>query len=327
MKAAWFKKQGAARDVLMVGEQPKPSPSKGEVLIRVHVSAVNPSDTNRRAGRVGHSTSGLVIPHYDGAGVIEAVGEDVTDVWVGKRVWTNIGSTYPILGTAAQYAVLPEENVAVLPDAVSFEHGACLGVPAMTAWCCLFSDGSIKGNTVLVTGGAGAVGHYAVQLAKWAGARVVATVSSDSKAEFAREGGADHIINYRDQDVASRVMEITGGDGVDRVVDVDLGANVTALLGALKIGGVIATYASQAEHFPSIDAYGAMRKSMTLKFVLLPMEAAEQRREARAGITQWLQSTPAIHQIHQSFALEDIADAHEVVEAGQKRGCVLVALP
>lgn len=327
MKAAWYEKNGDAHDVFQIGELPVPDPKAGEVQINIHISAVNPSDTNRRRGSLGHPLTGLTVPHYDGAGVVTKVGAGVDESWLGQRVWTNIGGAYPQHGTAAQITCLPLENVAPLPETTSFEHGACLGVPAMTAYCCLFSDGSITGQSVLVTGGAGAVGHYAIQLAKWAGARVVTTVSSDEKAEIARKAGADLVVNYRNEDVAAAALDFTGGTGVDRIVDVDFGANLTMLLSAIRVGGVIATYASQADHAPAVPAYEAMRKSVTIKFVLLPMAAPELRRLAREGITRWLETGHARHLVAQVLPLDAVADAHVLVESGSKLGCALVRLP
>lgn len=327
MQAAWYTENGAARDVLKTGEFDTINVRPSEVLVRVHYSAVNPSDTNRRRGSLGHQLQGPTIPHYDGAGIVEQVGAGVSEDWIGKRVWINIGGGYSIHGTAAQYSSLPLERIALLPDNTSFKHGACLGVPAMTAYCCLFSRGSIAGKSVMVTGGAGAVGHYAIQLAKWAGARVLTTVSSDKKRAVAEEAGADQIVNYRADNVTEAVLDFTRGEGVDLVVDVDIAANISTLVPSLKVGGRIATYASQSDHNPGVPAYDLMRRAAQVEFVLLPVMHPDLRAEGRAGVTAWLETGQAKHWVAKVFDLEDVADAHELVEEGSKIGCALVKLP
>src|ERR1700759_4875810 len=222
MKAVWYERCGPATDVLSYGEQPTPSPGPGEVRVKLEASGVNPADVARRAGNYRGLEFPLIIPNSDGAGIIDQVGDGVTRLKIGQRVCLFNGQRNGrALGTAAEYIALAEQLVTPLPDQLSFAEGATLGIPAMTAWCSLFADGSIKNKTVLVTGGAGAVGHYAVQLAKWGGAKVIATVSSDAKAEQARRGCADHTINYKSEDVIARVMDITGKRGVDHVSDVD----------------------------------------------------------------------------------------------------------
>jgi len=202
MKAVWYERCGPATEVLTCGERPTPAAGRGEVRVRLEASGVNPADVGRRAGNYRGLEFPLVIPNSDGAGIIDQVGEGVSRLKAGQRVWLFNGQRNGrALGTAAEYIALAEQLVTPLPDRLSFAQGATLGIPAMTAWCCLFADGPIAGKTVLVTGGAGAVGHYAVQLAKWGGARVIATVSSAAKAEQARLAGADLVVNYRTEDV------------------------------------------------------------------------------------------------------------------------------
>ena len=249
MRAAWYERKGAAREVLQVGQMAVPEPGPGEVRVRVSVSGVNPSDTKGRGALIGTSAMPFprIVPHQDGAGVIDAVGADVPPSRVGERVWLYEAQRGRPFGTAAEYVVVPGSNAVRLPDAVSFADGACLGVPAMTAHRCIFADGPVAGQVVLVTGAVGGVGQYVVQLAKWGGATVIATVSSAEKAELARSIGADHVVNYRDEDVAARVQAITGGAGVDRIVEVAFGANLAVSLQVLKTNGVIATYSSDAE--------------------------------------------------------------------------------
>src|SRR5438445_9487048 len=226
MKAVWYERPGAAPDVLTFGDMPTPVAGPGEVRVRLEASGVNPADVGRRAGSYRAMEFPRVIPNSDGSGIIDQVGDGVTRLHAGQRVWLFNGQRNGrAFGTAAEYIALAEQLVTPLPDDVSFAAGATLGIPCMTAWCCLFGDGTIAGQTVLVTGGAGAVGHYAVQLAKWGGARVIATVSSSLKAEQARIAGADYVIDYKTEDVAAKAMAFTGQRGVDRVVDVDFGGN------------------------------------------------------------------------------------------------------
>jgi NADPH2:quinone reductase len=253
MRAAWYERKGAAREVLQVGTLPIPEPGSGEVRVRIAVSGINPSDTKGRGVRRGQTEMlyPRIIPHQDGSGIIDAVGADVLESRLGERVWIYEAQRGRAFGTGAEYVVVPSSNAIRLPNGVSFVDGACLGVPAMTAHRCLFADGPITGKTILITGAAGGVGQYAVQLAKWGGATVIATVSSAEKAAQARAIGADYVINYREEDVVAKVQEITGSAGVDRIVEVAFGANLPISLQVLKTNGVIATYSSDADPTPT----------------------------------------------------------------------------
>ncbi|HEX9209465.1 MAG TPA: NADPH:quinone reductase, partial [Bradyrhizobium sp.] len=245
MRAVWYEQTGPAVDVLTYGEMPTPVAGPGEVRIRLEASGVNPADVGRRGGSYRAMDYPRVIPNSDGAGFVDQIGDGVTRFKIGDRVWLFNGQRNGrAFGTAAEYIALAEALVTPLPDNLSFADGATLGIPAMTAWCGLFSDGPIVGKTVLVTGGAGAVGHYAVQLAKWGGAQVIATVSSAMKGEQARRAGADLVVNYRDEDVVARAMAFTGGRGVDRVVDVDFGGNIATTLKLMAVNSTIAVYAT-----------------------------------------------------------------------------------
>src|ERR1700675_1317226 len=227
MKAVWYEGTGVAADVLSFGDMPTPVAGPGEVRVRLEASGVNPADVGRRAGSYRAMEFSRVIPNSDGAGIVDQVGDGVTRLQIGQRVWLYNGQRNGrAFGTAAEYIALAEQLVTPLPDDVSFAAGATLGIPSMTAWCCLFGDGPIAGQTVLVTGGAGAVGHYAVQLAKAGGARVIATVSSSIKDMEARLAGADLVVNYQTEDVVAKTLAFTDGRGVDRVVDVDFGGNL-----------------------------------------------------------------------------------------------------
>ena len=236
----------------MCGELPTPEAGHGEVRVRLEASGVNPSDTYRRRGPPAMEYP-RVVTNSDGAGIVDQVGPGAPQRWLGKRVWLYNGQRNGRWqGTAAEYIALSEDLVTELPDHVSFAEGATLGVPGMTAHRMVFVAGPVQGKTLLVTGGAGAVGHYAVQLATWAGARVIATVSSAEKAERARAGGAAHVIDYRREDVAARILDITGGVGVDHIVEVDFGGNLAAALRSVRVNGSIAVYATNGDREPRV---------------------------------------------------------------------------
>ena len=328
MRAAWYERKGAAREVLQVGELPIPEPGLGEVRVRVAVSGINPSDTKGRTGWRGQTDMPFsqIIPHQDGSGTIDAVGADVPASRVGERVWIYEAQRGRAFGTVAEYVTVPSSNAVHLPEGVSFVDGACLGVPAMTAHRCLFADGPIAGKTVLVTGAVGGVGQYAVQLAKWGGATVIATVSSAEKAEQAQAIGADHVINYREEDVVARVQEITGGAGVDRIVEVAFGANLPISVQVLKTNGVIATYSSDADPAPTIPFGQLLGKDITVRFVLVYVMGEAAHQEAIKDITTALEAR-LLHPVAvQRFSLDAIAAAHEAVETGHTAGKVLLDL-
>ena len=322
MKAAWYERSGAARDVLRVGELPDPVPGPGEVRVRIATSGINPSDVKRRAALTGPPTERRVIPDSDGAGVIDAVGPGVALRQVGERVYTYNAQWQRPDGTSAGYCVLPEHLVAPLHDE-SFAAGACLGIPAMTAHQAVFSNGDVRGLTVLVTGGAGAVGHYAVQWAHWGGARVIATVSSAAKADLARAGGADAVIDYRQEDVAERVLELTGGVGVDRVVEVDFTANVAQNLKLVRPNGVIAAYASSARECV-LPWQAMMVRGIEVDGVYVYTMKPAERNRALADLDVMLRRRGLIHNVAARFPLEDIVAAHELQESGKAVGNVII---
>lgn len=324
MKAAWYERQGPAAEVLVVGETDTPNAGPGEVRVMLAASGVNPSDCNRRRGAGYALEYSRVIPNSDGAGVVDQVGAGVPREWLGRRVWLYNGQRGRAFGTAAEYITLDASLVTPLPESVGFEAGATLGVPCMTAHRCVFRDGPVDGRAVLVTGGAGAVGHYAIQLAKWGGAQVVTTVSSEAKAAHARAAGADCVVNYRTEDVAERVMSFTEGRGVDRIAEVDFAANLDASLKVLKLNGAIAAYASTSNRTPSVPFYDLMRRNVTVQAFVLSTLPLEARREAQQDISRWLGAGPRLHAIAGRFPLEDTAGAHAAVEAGTKLGTVVV---
>lgn len=323
MRAIWYDRQGPARDVLVTGELPTPEAGPGEVRVRLEASGVNPSDTYRRNGPGGMDYP-RVVPNSDGAGIVDQAGPDVDVSWVGKRVWLYNGQRNGRwCGTAAEYIALSADLVTELPESVSFAEAATLGIPGMTAHRCVFVAGPVQGRILLVTGGAGAVGHYAVQLAAWAGARVIATVSSAEKAARARAGGAAHTIDYRREDVVSRVREITEGRGIDHVVDVDFGGNLPTTVPCLRDSGSIAVYATNGDRAPRLPVRELMARNISVHFMVLPTSPHETRRRAQSDIAAWLRS-PRLLSVADRFPLAETAAAHETVERGGKVGTVVV---
>lgn len=321
MRAAWFERKGEAHEVLELGETAKPAPGAGEVLIAVKASGINPSDTKTRGGARGNIAMPFerIIPHQDGAGVIEAVGEGVSEARIGERVWIYEAQQGRAFGTAAQFVSLPAGRVVPMNDAMSFQEGACLGVPALTAHRCVFADGSVAGKTVLVTGGAGAVGFYAVQFAKHDGARVIATVSNDTQAAAARAAGADLVINRRSEDIVARAAEFAGAGSercIDRIIEVAFGANLPDSVRMLRPNGVIAAYSSDAVPEPALPFWPLTMLDATVRCVLVYVMTDEAHRQAieyvsRAAAEGWL-----IHNIGRVLPLEEIVQAHRLVEAG-----------
>jgi NADPH2:quinone reductase len=312
MRAALYRDMGKAAEVFQVEEVDRPEPGPGEVLVRVHASGVNPTDYKARSGAVPRPIDGFQVPHQDGAGVIEAVGAGVDSARVGERVWLWMAAVGHRWGTAAEWTVLPARQAVSLPDGASFELGASLGVPAMTAHVCLFSDGPVNGQVVLVAGGAGAVGHYAIELAKRAGARVISTVSNPEKAALAEGAGADLVVNYHDQDAAEQIKAL---GPVDRVIEVALGANFGLDLAVTRPHGTVVTYAAEPVN-PELPVRACMTANLTLKFVLLygvPMEALDQ---AAADITAALVAGELTGLPVHTFGLAEIAAAHEAAEGG-----------
>ncbi len=323
MKAVWYERFGPASEVLSFGALPDPAPGPGEVLVRLHASGVNPSDVKLRAGaRAGAAMAWpRIVPHSDGAGVIEAVGDGVDAARKGERVWIWNGQWQRAMGTAAELIAVPADQAVRLPDATGLAEGACLGIPAMTAWYAVFADGPVAGKTVLVTGGAGSVGRYACQMARLGGARVIATASS---AEKAAHSTAEEWVDYREVNVAEAVMEMTKGAGVDRIVEVDFAANQAASLALLKPGGVVATYASASDMRPAFDFYPLMFKNAVLRLVLVYLLDPAARRRGEARLTEWLEAGALSHAVVAGGGLKDCAAAHAVVEAGKKLGTVVL---
>jgi len=321
VRAASYDRYGPAAEVLTVREVERPAPGPGEVLVEVAVSGVNPTDWKSRSGATPRPIDGFQIPHHDGAGVIEAVGDGVDPARVGQRVWLWLAAAGRRWGTAAEWTVVPQDQAVPLPDGASLELGASLGVPAMTAHWCLFADGPVRGKTVLVAGGAGAVGHYAIELATRAGARVVATASGPEKAELARKAGAAHVVNYRDADAAGQIRAAAGQ--TDRIIELALGANLALDLAVARPGSMIVTYAAEPAD-PVLPVRACMTANLTLRFILLYGVPRPALRRAAEDITAALAEGALTELPVHRFGLSDVVAAHETAEAGPL-GKVLVA--
>lgn len=313
MRAARYDRTGPARQVLSVQDVERPDPGPGEVRVKVAVSGVNPTDWKTRAGVTSAGPDGWQIPHHDGAGEIDAVGPGVDGSRVGQRVWVWFAAAGRRWGTAAQWTVVPEDRAVAMPEAVTFELGASLGVPAMTAYHCLFADGPLDGAHVLVAGGAGAVGHFAIELAKHAGARVAATVSGEEKAELARRAGADLVVNYKADGAADELRRFS--PTVDRVVELALGANLDLDLAVAGPGTVICNYANEASD-PTLPVRRCMVANVRLRFVLLYGVPPQALAAAAAGVGAALADGALSELPVRRFPLDQVAAAHDAVEAG-----------
>ena len=323
MRAAFYSEQGPARDVLRVGEQPTPEPGPGEVRVRLRTSGVNPSDWKVRRGGFGRPLMApLIIPHSDGAGDIDAVGAGVSDR-VGERVWIWNGQWKRPFGTAAEYIVLPAAQAVHLPDNVDYAVGACLGIPALTAIQAIRLAQVGPGATVLIAGGAGSVGHYAIQLAKLRGARVITTISNDAKAAHARAAGADEVINYRTEDVGERVRTLTSGRGVNAVIELDLTRNARVYPAILRPHATVVIYGMSANE-TTLPALWLMQNSATLRLFLIYDISEADRTAGIAELTDLLKLGRLVHTVARHLPLEDIAEAHCMVERGDVIGNVVL---
>ena len=326
MKAAWFEKFGSAEQVIQVGEQPKPVAALGQVLVKLATSGVNPSDVKKRAGASPSLLDdGLVIPHSDGAGVIESVGPGVPEDRVGQRVWVYQAQYGRRLGTAAEYVVLDSNRAIHLPDNTEFSVGACLGIPVMTAHRCVYADGDISGQVVLVTGGAGRVGYYAIQWALIAGAEVIATASNDADRDTCLALGASAVVNHREPDWGKQVLIASQGKKVDRVIDVEFGANLPQILNCIATSGVVATYSSTQVKQPSLPFIDMMFMDLTLRMILVYAMPESAKVHAIEAITEALQTGKLQHRIAHKVTLDQITEGHKLVEQGGFGGCVIVS--
>jgi NADPH2:quinone reductase len=325
MRAAFYDVNGKAADVLQVGEVPTPTPGPGEVRVKLKTSGVNPSDVKSRLGATRKMAFPRVIPHSDGAGEIDAVGEGVPNSRIGERVWLWNGQWKRAFGTAAEYIAVPQRQAVPLPAGVSFEIGAGLGIPAITARYALTVSGAKKGSTVFIPAGAGAVAFYAIQFAKAEGATVITTVSSAEKRAVAQRAGAHHIIDYKKEDVAARIAGITGGKGVDAVLEMDLGVNSKLWPAILHARSSVVVYGvSGAEQ--TVPAQFCLTSNINIRFILVYEMTAEELDNAIAGISKMLAEGKLVHNIAQTLPLDRIVAAHETVENGAAIGKVVVTI-
>jgi NADPH:quinone reductase len=321
MRAAQYDTHGPAADVLRIVDIDRPEPGPGEVRVRVELSGVNPTDWKSRSGATPRPIHDFQVPHHDGTGVIDAVGEGVDQGRVGERVWTWMAAASGRWGTAAEWSVVPSRQAVVLPERASAELGACLGVPAMTAHRCLFADGPLDGKNVLVAGGAGAVGHFAIELAKFAGARVAATVSGPEKAELARQAGADLVVNYRDAGATEQLRAFA--PQMDRIVELALGANLDLDLALSGPQTVIADYAAEPAD-PVLPVRRCMIANVVLRFMLLYLVPEPAHDQAVADISRALAAGALSALPVTRFPLDQVVRAQQAVEAGAVGKVVVV---
>ena len=323
MRAAWYERNGEARDTLQIGQLPTPEPGPGEVRVAVHTSGVNPSDVKSRRGRP--LAGPRVVPHSDAGGIVDAVGPGVDPARVGERVWVWNAQWQRPMGTAAEYVVVPSAMAVLLPDSCDFAAAACVGIPLLTAYEAVRRLGDIAGRDVLVIGAASSVSHYAAQLAAMQGARVIGTVSSEAKAAHARAAGVRETIDYRAGDMAGRIKGLTGGRGVHGIIDMDF--STTAGLvgeGALAPHGTVVSFGSNVAADHAVPFRTLLFSSITLQFFLIYDLTTEERAHAIRHVSALLGSGRLQHTIGARFALDDIASAHEAVESGRVMGNVIV---
>lgn len=324
MKAAWYEKQGPARDVLVVGEMPQPLPAAGEVRIRIEASGINPGDVKKRQNAFGYGMAyPRVIPHSDGAGRVDQLGAGVSSEWMGRSVWCYGAQSYRPFGTAAEFTVVPVEQIAPLPDKVSMEQGACLGIPGITAHRAVHVGGAVSGRTVMVHGAAGAVGLCAVALARHAGARVIGTVRSASDQPTPKNAGA-HDVVLSDKDLTARVRGLAP-DGIDHIVEVAFAANIEVDIELLKLGGSIASYATD-NATPKIPFWQMVFKNVRVFFLGSDDFPKEAKQQAARDLNAALEAGWSGFEIGERMPLPEIARAHELVEHPTRPGRVVVAL-
>ena len=329
MRAITYNRFGAAEEVLSLKELPTPTPIAGEVLVRLYTSGVNPSDIRARAGgRPGVTEPPFpeIIPHSDGAGVIEAVGAGVSNKRIGERVWLWNGQWQRAFGTAADYIALPAEQAIPLPDHISFDQGAVLGIPALTAThAVLGGDEDITGKTILISGGAGTVGHIAVQIASASGANVIATAGGKDKLAEAKQAGANHVFDYHDANLQAQIMEVTNGTPIDHIIEVEFGKNIEMNSELIATGGTITAYGSAQNMTPTLPFYPLMFKAVNINLVLIYLLSVIERQTAITNLTRLLNQNALNLRIFKRLALTDCVKAHQLIESGERNGSVILS--
>ena len=322
MRAAWYEKQGPARDVLEVGEMPDPIPATGEVRIRIATSGINPGDIKKRQDAFGFGMAyPRIIPHSDGAGRVDQLGSGISAEWLGRSVWCFGAQSYRPFGTAAEFTVVPLEKVVPLPKNVTMDQGACLGIPGVTAHRAVHVAGSVSGKNVLVQGAGGTVGLCAVQLARRAGAYVIGTVRSAAEEETARNAGAHEVV--RNDQGATALVTSLASKGIDHIVEVAFGANIETDVEFLKTGGSIATYATDIGN-PKIPFWLMVFKNIQLFFLGSDDFPAEVKTLAAHDLNAALEAGWSGFEIAERIPLAEIARAHDLVERPVRRGRVIV---
>jgi len=325
MYAAWFDKFGDAKDILKYGEVETPVAGPGEVVVRVKTSAINPSDVKKRAGSfMNLLDDGFVIPNSDGAGVVEAAGDGVDASRIGERVWLYQAQFARRFGTAAEYVAIDSRRAPKLHEDSVYEVGACLGIPAMTAHRAVFADGDVSGQTILVTGGAGRVGYYAIQWASQAGATVIASASKYEDRESCEKAGAHHVVDHRSEYFADSILSASGRKPIDRVIDVEFGANLATTIAVLKVGGVIATYSSTQDPEPRLPFLQMMYKDLTVRMIIVYAMPEEAKIQAVHDIDRALKRNRLHHRIAKILPLSEIVKGNEIIEEGRIRGAVIL---
>ena len=312
---------------MISGQLPDPEPSEGEVLVEIKTSAVNPSDVKKRAGAFpALLDDGFVIPNSDGTGVIVAVGKGVSGERVGDRVWVYQAQFERRMGSAAELLAIDNRRAVCLPDNASFEEGACMGIPAMTAHRCVFADGPVGGKSLLVTGGAGRVGFYAIQWASQAGARVVTTASCEEDRQACLAAGAHAVIDHYEADWYKQALEENQPEKFDRVIDVEFGANLPQTLELIRTGGTIASYSSTQEPQPVLPFLRMMYLDLSIRMVIVYAMPEAAKQKAAADIEKALQENRLQHRIAHCLPLYEIARANELIEEGGFRGSVILSV-
>ena len=325
MKAVWYEKQGDATEVLIYGEMEKPTPQNNEVLIKVHYSGLNPSDTKRRIGFRGQKHAfHSIIPHSDGSGIIEAVGSNIDPKRIGERVWIYSAQWQRPFGTAANFVCVPSNLAIKLEDSISLEIGATIGIPALTAYAGMFKYTNPKNKIILITGGAGSVGNCAIQMAKHAGATVISSVSGDNKMKAALTAGADHALRYDSRNFADDIIKITKGEKVDLIFDVALGTNLETNLNIIKDHGIISTYASDKKAITEIPFQKFLLMNLTIYSVFMYLLPDKMMQHALEFIKDWQINSGIKPFIAKVYPLEETAAAHLALESGNTIGNIII---